>query len=56
MVMQQGCYPVSGLSVDAIIFEFTEQAFMSDMIKHKTILEAMMKFKDNFRDRTFLLS
>ncbi len=33
MVMQEGCYPVSGLSLDAIIFEFTEQAFVWDTIK-----------------------
>ncbi len=28
LVMQEGCYPVSGLPVDAILFEFTVQAFM----------------------------
>ncbi len=33
-VMQEGCYPVSGLSVDAIIFQFIEQRFTWDMIKH----------------------
>ncbi len=31
--MPEWCYPVSGLSMDAIIFEFAEQEFMWDMIK-----------------------
>ncbi len=31
--MQEGSYPVSGLSMDSIIFEFTEQAFMWDTTK-----------------------